>query len=141
MLEISGFHFQPPAGFLTEESTVGFRPLVKSGPAPSFIVQSKPLRRGATLEVLATEVLAELMQTLPNMKNASQSATTFADGGPGIVLAYTFTTQTGELRQYHALRIHNERVCSVILTVPSSQLNDSNAQSFMSAIASLKPVA
>ena len=137
--EIAGFQFDPPPGFLVEESTVGFRPLNRAGPGPSFIVQAKPARKGLTLADFARDILAELVQTLPQMKNASRSDTKFADGGDGVVLAYTFTTQTGEMRQYHALRLHNDRICSVIFTLPASQLNDTNAKTFMTAVASIKP--
>ncbi len=139
MQDLIGFRFEPPAGFIAEESTFGYRPaLTKGGSGPSFLVQSRPARAGASLEELTTEILTELAQTLPNLKNASQSEFVFADGGSGVVLAYNFTTKTGELRQYHALRLNQNRLASVLLTVPVSQLNDSNAKGFLAAIASLQ---
>jgi hypothetical protein len=139
-MNLEGFSFDPPAGFRTEEMTVGMR----MGPpgnrvAPSLIVQSKQAREGATLEALAAETLVELVQTVPGMKSPSKTEFTFADGGTGVVLAYNFTAKTGDLRQYFVLRLHQGKLCSVTLTLPTSALNEGNAKSFMDAIASVKP--
>ena len=137
-MNIEGFTFTPPAGFRTEEQTIALR-MVVDGPAPSFILQTKPARPGASLEELAAQTLAELTQTIPGMKGGSRSEFTFADGGNGIVLAYNFPTATGELRQYFVLRLHQQRLCSITLTLPSSSLTEGNARLFMSAIASITP--
>jgi hypothetical protein len=139
-MNVEGFNIDPPAGFRTEEMTVGMR----MGPpgnrvAPSMIVQSKLAREGATLDALAAETLVELIQTVPNIKNPSKTEFTFADGGTGMVLAYNFTAKTGDLRQYFVLRLHEGKLCSVTLTIPSSSLTEANGKSFMDAIASLKP--
>ncbi len=139
-MNVAGFSFDPPAGFRTEEMTVGLR----MGPpgnrvAPSLIVHSKQAREGATLETLAAETLVELVQTVPNMKSPSKTEFTFADGGTGVVLSYNFTAKTGDLRQYFVLRLHQGKLCSVTLTIPGSALNEGNAKSFMDAIASVQP--
>ena len=140
MISVEGFSFEPPAGFRTEEMTIGMRMGPPGNhPAPSLIVQSKPAREGATITTLAAEVLAELVQTVPNMKSPSKTEFTYSDGGTGVVLAYNFTAKTGELRQYFALRLDKGRLCSVALTLPASALTESNAKSFMQAIASVKP--
>jgi hypothetical protein len=137
-LVVQGFTLQPPDGFEVDEMTVALRLGAGSSPAPSLIVQSKPARDGATLADLASETFAELLQTVPKMGKASRSEFTFADGASGIVLAYNFTAQTGELRQYFVLRLDRGRVCAVTLTVPTQALNETNASAFMNAIASLK---
>ncbi len=137
-LNVEGFTFTPPIGFRTEEQTIALR-MVVDGPAPSLIVQSKPARAGASLEEMAGQTFSELTQTIPGMKGASRSEFTFADGGSGIVLAYTFPTSTGELRQYFVLRLHQQRLCSITLTLPSASLTEGNARLFMGAIASLSP--
>jgi hypothetical protein len=139
-MNVEGFTFSPPAGFRTEEQTIALRMGTGGGPAPSLIVQSKPARATATLEELAGQTFAELSQTVPGMKNASRSEFTFADGGTGVVLAYNFPTATGELRQYFVLRLHQQRLCTVTLTLPSASLTEGNARLFMSAIASISPV-
>src|SRR5258708_5917437 len=105
-MNVQDFSFDPPQGFRVEETTVGLRMGDGSAPAPSLIVQSKPTRAGVSLATLGAETLAELAQTVPNMKAASKTEFTFADGGTGLVLSYNFTTRTGELRQYFALRLH-----------------------------------
>lgn len=137
-MNVEGFTFTPPAGFRTEEQTIALR-MVVDGPAPSLIVQSKPARKGATLEELAGQTFSELSQTVVGMKGASRTEFTFADGGTGIVIAYNFPTAAGELRQYFVLRLHEQRLCSVTLTLPSSSLTEGNARLFMTAIASITP--
>lgn len=138
-MDLNGFTFDPPAGFRTEELTVGLRMGTGNRPGPSFIIQSKPAREGATLDTIAAETLVELVQTIPDMKAPSKTEFTFADGGTGVVLAYNFTSKSGDLRQYFVLRLHQGRLCTVALTLPSSALTESNARTFMAAIASLKP--
>ena len=141
MSELVGFRFEPPPGFIAEESTFGYR-LAGTGrsPGPSFMVQSRPAKVGATIESLATNILTELAQTLPELTGASQSELTFTDGGLGVVLAYTFVSGSGPMRQYHALRLHQARVCSVLLTVPVSQLTEANAKVFIAALSSVTPI-
>lgn len=137
-LPLEGFTFRPPPGFRTEEVTFGLRSgLPGSGPAPSLMLQSKAARTGATFEQLVSETLVELAQTIGNLKNLSQSAITFDDGGTGAVLAYAFPTQAGELRQYFVLRLAKGRLCTLTLTLPQSALTDANASSFMKALSSL----
>ena len=139
-MNVDGFTFDPPAGFRTEEMTVGMRMGPPGNPvAPSIIVQTRLAREGASLDVLAAETLMELVQTVPNMVKPSKTEFTFADGGSGIVLAYNFTAKTGDFRQYFALRLHGGKLCSLALTMPTSAITESNARSFMDAISSMKP--
>jgi len=139
-MQIEGFEFEPPPGFRTEEATIAYRMgLPGSGPGPSVIIQSKLAQAGATLADLAKETLAELGQTIPHLKNASQAELKFADGGVGTLFSYTFNAQTGELRQYFALRLDKGRLCMITLTVPTQKLTESSARTFISAIASVKP--
>lgn len=141
MMSLEGFGFDPPPGFRTEEVTIGLRMgLPGSGPQPSLMVQSRAAREGVTLEALVTETMTELAQTVANIKNLTSGAMTFADGGSGAVLAYSFPTQVGELRQYFVMRLERGRQCNITLTLPQASLTESNAASFMKAIASLKAV-
>jgi hypothetical protein len=138
-LSLEGFRFEVPPGFRTEEVTYGLRfGLPGAGPGPSFMVQSKSARQGATFEQLVSETMVELAQTVGQLKGLTNSELTFADGGKGAVLAYTFPTHAGEMRQYFVMRLEKGRLCNLTLTLPQSALTESNAASFMKAIASLK---
>lgn len=137
-MNVEGFTFSPPPGFRTEEQTIALR-MPAPGPAPSLVVQTRPAKPNAKLEELAGQVFAELSQTIPGMKGASRTPFTFTDGGEGVVLAYNFPASTGELRQYFVLRLHQQRLCTVTLTLPASSLTESNARAFMSSLASLTP--
>src|SRR5690242_2518997 len=110
-INLEGFTFDPPAGFRTEDLTIGLRLGGVSGPSPSLIAHSRSAREGASLDQIASETLVELSQTLGELKASSRSTMTFADGGEGIVLSFTLNTQTGDLRQYFAMRLHAGRIC------------------------------
>ena len=137
-MNVEGFTFTPSQGFRTEEQTIALRMIV-DGPAPSFLIQTKPARAGVSIEEIAAQTLSELTQTIPGMKGASRGEFTFADGGSGIVLAYNFPTAAGELRQYFVLRLNQQRLCTITLTLPQSSLTEGNARLFMAAIASVTP--
>ncbi len=139
MINLEGFGFDPPPGFRTEEVTFGLRMgLPGSGPGPSLMAQSKVARTGASLEELAAETMIELAHTITNIKNLTNAAIKFVDGGTGAVLAYTFPTQAGEMRQYFVMRLHQGRLCNLTLTLPERSLQESNASLFMKSLASLK---
>jgi hypothetical protein len=139
MLDLNGFGFEPPAGFRTEEVTYGLRfGLPGAGPGPSFMLSSKAAREGATLEHLTGETMTELAQTVPNLKGLTKGELTFTDGGVGALLAYSFPTHAGDLRQYFVLRLSKGRLCQITLTLPQNDLTESNAATFVKAISSLK---
>ncbi|MBL8913538.1 MAG: DcrB-related protein [Archangium sp.] len=139
MLALEGFGFEPPAGFRTEEVTVGLRfGLPGAGPGPSFMLQSKAARTGAKFEELVQETMVELAQTVGKLKNLTNNEITFTDGGKGAVLAYDFPTHAGELRQYFVMRLEKGRLCNITLTIPTASLTETNATNFMKAITSLK---
>jgi hypothetical protein len=138
-IALHGFRFEAPAGFRTEEVTVGLRfGLPGAGPGPSFMLQSKTARPGASFEELVQETMVELAQTIGQLQNLTNSEITFTDGGKGAVLAYDFPTNAGQLRQYFVMRLANGRLCNVTLTLPQSALNASNASTFMNAISTLE---
>lgn len=138
-IALQGFQFDAPAGFRTEEVTIGLRfGLPGAGPGPSFMLQSKAARDGAKFEELVQETMVELAQTIGQLKNLSNSEITFTDGGKGAVLAYDFPSHAGELRQYFVMRMEKGRLCNITLTLPQSALTTSNAENFMKAISTLK---
>src|SRR5689334_11655203 len=64
-MNVAGHSFEPPAGFRTEEMTVGLRlGLPGKGQSPSLVVQSRAARPGASLETLAAETMTELAQSV-----------------------------------------------------------------------------
>jgi hypothetical protein len=139
MINLEGFAFEPPAGFRTEEVTYGLRfGMPGAGPGPSFMLQSKSARAGAKFEELVQETMVELAQTIGQLKGLSNSEINFTDGGKGAVLAYSFPTHAGEMRQYFVMRLEKGRLCNITLTVPASALTEASAANFMKAIASLK---
>lgn len=140
-IAVEGFGFEPPPSFRTEEVTIGMRMgLPSAGPQPSLMVQSKVARSGATLEALVSETMTELAQTVANLKGLTTGVITFDDGGTGAVLAYSFPTHAGEMRQYFVMRLENGRLCNLTLTLPPSAVSESSAATFMKALSSLKLV-
>ncbi|MFT3842289.1 MAG: DcrB-related protein [Myxococcaceae bacterium] len=134
MLTVNGFALDPPPEFKAEEMTVGLR-----HENSSLIVQSKNARAGAKLDELAGETMAELSQSIGGMRNLARSEVTFADGGPGVVLSYDWTTHAGELRQYFVMRLDNGKLCTVTLTVPRANVTPESAGRLMQTISSIRP--
>jgi hypothetical protein len=138
-VDIAGFRFEAPETFKTEEMTVAMRGPLSQQAAPSIIVQSRKARLGASLEELAGETVAELAQTVAGMKNLTRHALEFADGGKGILLGYDLQVSAGRLRQYFAMRLNGDRLCSMTVSAPYDGLNDTIAAQLMKSIASICP--
>lgn len=137
---VEGFTFDKPPEFRTEEVTIGLASgLPGAGVSPSLIVQSRPAKPGATAELVAAEILGELLQSMPGMKNGSKGEITFDDGGVGSLVSYTINSAKGELRQYFVLRVHQGRVCTATLTTPVADLNEAAAKSMMKCLSSIRP--
>jgi hypothetical protein len=135
-----GFRIEPPISFRVQDTSVGFVTGMPSGTAsPSLVVQTKPARTGATVDAVAAELLAELLQTIPGMAQGSKGELTFDDGVKGVILSYSMQSGRGELRQYFVVRVSDARVCTAVLTVPVKGLNDAVAQSMMKCLKSIRP--
>jgi len=141
MASIEGFTFTPPSTFRVEDVTMGMSGGLpgKGGVSPSLIIQSRPARAGATLDQHASEVLAELLQTMPSMKDGTKGELTFDDGEKGVVLSYGITSSKGELRQYFVLRLSPKRLCTATLTVPTADLTPTAVAGLMSLLTSITP--
>jgi hypothetical protein len=139
---MNGFTIDQPAGFRVQDMTVSFvTGLPDTGPSPSLIVQSKPVPQGKTVDEIAAETLAELLQSIPGMAQGTKSNLTFDDGGRGVLLSYTMRTKRAELRQYFVLRVDNGRLCTATLTAPVDAITDTLAQSLMKCLKSIRPAA
>jgi hypothetical protein len=139
-MQVDAFQFNPPEAFRMEEMTIALRQESgKKGPAPSMLVQSKRARPGAPIELLAGETAAELARTLGGLENMSKTQFNFDDGGTGVVLAYDFKASTGQLRQYFVLRLHRDRLCTITITIPRTELNEASAASILKSMASVRP--
>jgi hypothetical protein len=135
-----GFRIEAPPEFRVQETSVGLvTGLPDRGASPSLIVQTRPARAGATVDGVAAELLAELLQTVPGMAQGSKGTITFDDGAQGVILSYGMHSGRGDLRQYFVVRLSEGRVCTAILTVPASGLNDAAAQSMMQCLKSIRP--
>jgi hypothetical protein len=133
-----GFHLEPPPGFRVQETSVSFvTGLPDRGASPSLIVQTRPSRTGATVEGVASELLAELLQTIPGMAQGSKGEITFDDGAKGVILSYGMHTGRGELRQYFVIRLNEGRICTALLTVPVEGVSDAAAHSMMRCLKSI----
>jgi hypothetical protein len=137
---LEGFALDLPQGYRVHEVTVSFLTgMPVGGPSPSLIVQSKPARPGVTLDTLAAETLAELLQTIPGMAQGSKGELVFNDGGKGVLLSYSMPSGRGELRQYFAMRLVNGRLCTATLTAPVATLSEASAKAMIACLKSIKP--
>jgi hypothetical protein len=140
-MDVHGFRFEPPRGYELEESTIAWRLKTTQPLSASLIVQSKKGRLGATIEELAAEAILDLNQSLGSgMKNMMKAEFAFDDGSSGVLVGYDLFAKTGNFRQYFALRLHRERLCTITVTVPSAGFDQQSATEILSAIASLSLV-
>ena len=138
MRQINAFQYEPPPGYRPEESMESLRGPTLGGFSPSFIIQSKRARLGASLEDLATEAIVDLNQSLgAGMKNMSKAEFSFDDKSSGVLIAFNLQTKTGSFRQYFVLRVHGDRLCTITVTVPSTAFDEKAATSLLASIASL----
>jgi hypothetical protein len=142
MLKVDSICFDPPAGFATLETTVSLRALGEGNgwaPRTSMVAHVTPARAGASLPELAGEMTADLTRGVPGMRDLTTAELQFRDGAAGILLAYTLSAgPAGSLRQYHALRLDEGRLSTLTLTVPVSTLNETTAQLYVEALASMR---
>ena len=139
MHDLNGFQFSPPPGYRVDEVMSSWRSPSTSAGSASFIAQSKKARLGASLEELTTETVLELTQSLGNgLKDMSKAEFGFDDGGTGMLLGFTLNTSTGTFRQYFALRLQGDRLCTLTVTASAASLDQAQANALLTSIASLR---
>lgn len=139
MHELNGFRVEPPPGYRMDEAMSSWRAPVSGGLSASFIAQSKKARLGATLEELTAETVMELSTSLGSgLKDMSKAEFTFDDGGTGMLLAFSLQTGAGAFRQYFALRLSGDRLCTLTVTASATGLDQAGAHALLASISSLQ---
>jgi hypothetical protein len=133
-------HFEPPAGFSPDETMISLRaPTVGTAPSPSLVAHSKTARKGASLEELVGEMTAELVQGVSGLKDLTTAEFTFDDASTGVLIAYNLPVATGVLlRQYHVLRLDDDRLTTLTLTVPVQGVTEAQSELYVKSLASIR---
>lgn len=123
-MEIAGLVFDPPDQARPSETVVTFQlpesTLDGAGKATlhsNLIVRSRTVPPAHTIEQAAGELCAELQHLGPTVNDLSHGEFVFADDVRGVIVAYDFVRGASTLRQYHALRLDERRLTTLVLTV------------------------
>jgi hypothetical protein len=146
-MRISGLSLDVPADFSVDQTMMSFRaPAPTSGDPrvlhkqttirPSLIVHRRIVGDTA-LEIVAGEVMAELVSSVAGLNGLATEAMTFRDGSPGVIVSFDFgSAEVGTARQFHALRKDGAVLTSLTLTVDKLQLGDASKAKWLSLLAS-----
>jgi hypothetical protein len=148
---IRGLRFDPPDGFTADEAMLSLRAppqdlvdpraLQKQWPIrPSLIVH----RRGVgdtELELLAGEIVAELVNSIVGMQALTTERFAFDDGAPGMIVGFDFPApQASTARQFQALRTDAGVLTILTLTVDGLRLTPPEKAKWLACLSSARPV-
>lgn len=104
---------------------------------PSLIAHRRHTGTVATLELLAGEVVAELVSSIIGLSALTNESFTYADGAVGIIIGFDFAAaEVGTARQYHALRLDDGVLTTLTLTIDALTLTDSGKASWLKILSS-----
>lgn len=149
-MKFAGLKMGVPDDFHIDQTMISFRAPAPSaasralqkqtGIRPSFIVNRRAVPEGSSLGILAGELTAELMTGIPGLNGLTTESFRYADGQEGIIIGFEFTqVGTGNLRQYHAMRLDGPLATTLTLTIDKLTLNDATKQKWLSLLASVVP--
>jgi hypothetical protein len=147
-MQHAGLRLDPPPDFVIDQVMFSFkgkapttgdpRVLQKQTPIrPTLILHRRDVGEDAPLEVLAGEVTAELVTSVPGLSELASEQMRFADGAPGMIVSFSFALEeVGTARQFHALRKDGAVLTTLTLTVDKLALNDAAKERWLSVLAS-----
>lgn len=147
-MQHAGLRLDPPPDFVVDQVMFSFKgqPAAAGDPRvlqkqtairPSLIVHRRDVGEHAALEVLAGEVTAELVTSVPGLSELASEEMRFADGAAGMMVSFSFALEeVGTARQYHALRKDGGVLTTLTLTVDKLALTDTVKERWLSVLAS-----
>jgi len=118
--------------------------LQKQWPVRSnLIIHRRVVHEDATLELLAGEICAELVSSVAGMENLAMERFPFADGAEGMIIAFDFALTkkvNAAVRQYQALRLDDQRLTSLTLTVDRNKMTERGKADVLELLGSAAPV-
>lgn len=147
-MSLAGLSLTPPPDFVVDQTMITWRaPAPTQGDPrflhkqaairPNLIIHRREVGANVPLEVLAGEVTAELVSSVPGLGALTSESFTFADGTLGIIIGFDFSAATlGSARQYHVLRKDGGVFTTMTLTLDKLTLNDAARARWMTFFAS-----
>ena len=147
-MQHAGIRFDPPDDFVVDQVTFSLRgPAPASGDPrvlqkqtairPTLIVHRRDVGAHAPLEILAGELTAELVTSVPGLSELASEEMRFSDGAPGVIVSFAFALdEVGTARQFHAMRKDGAVLTTVTLTVDKLALTDAAKERWLGVLAS-----
>ena len=145
-----GLRIDVPDDFAMDQAMVSFRAPAPVAADPRVMRRQTVIRPSllvhrrdvgdAALELLAGEVVAELLSTIGGLTGLLNESLAYADGAEGVVISFDFgSAEVGTARQFHALRKDGGVLTTVTLTIDKLRWNDATRQKWLSLLASATP--
>jgi len=142
--------FDPPAGFVAEDSQIVFRAqdvdlistlaMRQSQLRPNLLVQRRRLKWPTTAEAFAQTIHKELrvLQTLADFVTAPFE---FIDGREGVLLTYHFVASPGiAVDQWQVIRVDPPSIATLgVMTVPRTGVSREALEAYRRSLASIRP--
>lgn len=107
----------------------------------NLIIHRRMVHEEATLEMLSGEICAELVSSVAGMENLAMERFTFADEADGMMIAFDFALAKvkAEVRQYQALRLDDQCLTSLTLTVDRNKMTKQGKADVLALLGSASP--
>jgi hypothetical protein len=145
----AGLKLDTPNDFVIDQAMISFRApapttgdprvLHKQTPIrPSLIVHRRDAGAESDIGILAGEITAELVTSVPGLSALTTESFSFVDGAPGILVGFDFgAPEVGTARQYHALRVDGPILTTLTLTIDKLTLNEPTKAKWLGVLASV----
>jgi hypothetical protein len=142
---IRGLQVTPPAGFVTEETTLTMRvpedqgfhdPRTSTPVRPNLVVHRMPTAE-TDLARHAAHAQADLIKNIPGLSEIDVQDMRFADGAEGVLLAYALPAPKGlEVCQFRAMRLDDGTLTTLTISTEREQLTPERKESYLLALGS-----
>lgn len=149
MLQAYGLQFTPPSEFAPDEFMVTMRgppvgnlkdprmPQKQFPVRPNLIVHRRVTGAAASLGLLCSEICAELVGSIPAMKDLHAEPFGFDDQATGMMVVFDFPAGKATVRQFQAMRLDNGVLTTLTLTVDSTTLTDALKAGYYRSMATM----
>jgi hypothetical protein len=148
-----GVQFEAPAGFEIDEVTISLRAPKPAREArvlnkqtavrPNLVVRRQKLEQATDLAELSLKLIAEVLQEVPDLQAPAKERFEFTDGAVGLLLGFDYPLVEGgvSLRQYQVIRLDDNVLTNVLLTIDKNTLTPALDAEYRKYISSAAVVA
>lgn len=108
---------------------------------PNLIARVLRTKPDTDLDTILQDMCAEIQNTASTLlQDFTVQEFVFADQSKGHLISFVFAFRGVALQQYHAVRLDNDLLTTLTLTVDAKLLNESSKHHYLSALASAQKI-